>query len=139
MAPLSGTSIIPPGWVEHHRPVAAATMTAPAEVRTAGGPAPYPPDPSWSPDGVLLWAGKVRLQELKQETTALPTEQPTYGREYLVTFPMTEDNPVPKFSVGEHGDTVYVNGARLVLQHPMEGSLLWEHDYIAWLNHTQEG
>ena len=139
MAPLSGSKIIPDGWEEHHRPVAASTMTADAVVRSAGTPAPYPPDPEWSPDGVLLWTGKVRLQELKRATTALPTDQPTYGREYLVTFPMVEDNPVPKFKVGERGDTVYVDGSKLILQHPMAGSLLWEQDYIAWINHTQEG
>ena len=138
MAPFSSTRVIPEGWDTHHRPVAAGTMTAEAVVYRPGGPEPFPPDPAWDPSGELLWTGKCRLQELKQETTAVPTDQPTYGRSYLVTFPYSAENPVPKFNVGERGDTVTINGTVLILQHPMAGSLLWEHDYIAWANHTQE-
>lgn len=139
MAPLSSTKIIPDVWAEHHRPVAASTMTADAQVlRPNPDPMPYPPDESWQPF-IEVWAGKVRVQELKQETSALPGWQPTYGRAYLVTFPMTAGNPLPVLSVGEGGDIVRAVGFDFILQYPMAGSLLWEHDYLAWVNHTQQG
>lgn len=139
MAPLSNYPVIPEGWAEHHRPVAAGTMTADAVVRRPGGAAPYPPDPDWDPAGEKLWEGKVRVQELKRQSTSLPADQPTYGREYLITFPMLPGAPLPAFQVGDGGDLVRVAGFEFVLQHPMAGSLLWEHDYVAWLNHTQQG
>lgn len=139
MAPFSSSSVIPPGWEEHHRPVAAATMTAAATVRRPPGPEPYPPDPLWDPAGQLLWSGFCRLQELKQVTSTMPAEQPTVGRNYLITFPLGTDNPLPELKVGERGDVVTIDGVDFLLQHPMEGSLLWERDFIAWANHTQEG
>lgn len=139
MAPISGSKVIPPQWEEHHRPVAASTMTAEAVIRRPGGVAPYPPDPNWDPSGEVLWRGQARVQELKQPTTSFPADQPTYGRLYLVTLPIDSANPLPDLHVGEQGDVVHAVGQVLRLNHPMAGSLLWERDYVAYINHTQEG
>ena len=136
--PFPGTKIIPDGWSEHHRPVVAGGMTAECVVdRVVNGPAPFPLPEEWT-GRERVWAGRARIQELKRESTALPTEQPTESRQYLIQLPYLEANPLPHLHVGERGDLVTSNGTEYVLKQRMTGSELWAHDFIAWENQTQQ-
>lgn len=136
--PFPGTQIIPQGWAEHHRPVAAGGMTATCTVeRVTDGPAPFPPVEGWTPRE-LVWVGQCRVQELKREQSGDAAGQPTETRQYLVQLPYLEANPLPKLYVGERGDLVTSDGVEYILKQRMTGSLLWAHDFIAWENQTQQ-
>lgn len=136
--PFPGSSIIPPGWSEHHRPVVAGGMTADCVIeRVTDGPAPFPLPDGWT-GRAPVWSGMARIQELKRESTAFPTDQPTESRQYLIQLPMLAVNPLPPLHVGERGDIVTSNGVEYTLKQHMTGSELWAHDYIAWENQTQQ-
>lgn len=136
--PFPGTKIIPDGWAERHRPVAAGGMTGTCKVeRVTDGPEPFPPVEGWN-GREHLWAGRCRIQELKRESAALPTEQPSESRQYLVQLPYTTENPIPGLHVGERGDIVTHAGVEYILKQRMTGTLLWAHDFIAWENQTQQ-
>lgn len=136
MSPLPGWRAVPAGWAEAHAPVAEQTMTADAEFRRiSGGPAPWPIPENWDGGAEVLWETKVRLQELKREGVSDHAEQPTYTRQYLISAPLRG----PILRVGEYGDVVRIEGRTYRLLSEMQGSLLWERDFIAVLNETQEG
>lgn len=138
VSPLPNTRAIPAGWAEHHRPVAAATMTAPCTIRRlTDGPAPYPLPDGW--DGTEpVWSGTCRVQELKRENSPTPAGQPSELRQYLIGLPYLDDNPLPDLRTGERGDTVHAVGRVFNLKQSMAGSELWQHDFIAWENQTQQ-
>lgn len=136
--PFPGTKIIPDDWAEHHRPVAAGGMTGVCKIeRVTGGPEPFPPVEGWN-GREHLWAGQCRIQELKRESAALPTEQPSESRQYLVQLPYTTENPLLGLHVGERGDIVTHAWVEYILKQRMTGTLLWAHDFIAWENQTQQ-
>lgn len=135
MSPLPGWRAVPTGWAEAHAPVAEQTMTSDAEFRRiSGGPAPWPIPENWDGGAEVLWETKVRLQELKREGVSDHAEQPTYTRQYLISAPLRG----PILRVGEYGDVVRIEGRTYRLLSEMQGSLLWERDFIAVLNETQE-
>lgn len=140
MVGLPGMQVIPDGWAAAHRPVAAGAMTADCVIkRPAGGPPPYPLPPSW--DGtVTIWTGKCRVQELKRENSPIPGMQPSELRQYLVAMPFENDAgaPLPQLATGEGGDTVHTLGRAFGLKQSMTGSELWQNDFIAWENQTQQ-
>lgn len=134
MTPLPNMKPIPDGWAAAHRPVAEATMTAPARfLRIAEGPPPYPLPEDWTGEAEV-WATDVRVQELKRDGQPVPTEQPTTLREYLITAPLGG----PAIRVGERGDVIEAVGRRFNIQSSMAGSLLWEQDFICTENQTQQ-
>ncbi|OIH86019.1 hypothetical protein BLJ79_04280 [Arthrobacter sp. UCD-GKA] len=132
--------VIPTNWAEHHRPVAVQTMTAMCTIRRIQeGPAPYPLPDGWTNE-VIVWAGMCRLQELKRETSPVTAEQPTELRQYLIALPFEnrEGVPLPQLHTGERGDIVATTGRQFNLKQSMAGSLLWENDFIALENQTQQ-
>ena len=140
MSPLPGTAVFPANWAAHHRPVAVQTMTAMCTIRRIQeGPAPYPLPDGWTSE-VIVWTGMCRLQELKRENTVIPGEQPTELRQYLLALPFEnrEGVPLPQLYTGERGDIVATTGRTFNLKQSMAGSLLWENDFIAWENQTQQ-
>lgn len=140
MSPLPGWSVIPAGWAEHHRPVAVQTMTAMCTIRRIQeGPAPYQLPDGWTNE-VIVWTGMCRLQELKRETSPVTAEQPTEVRQYLIALPFEnrEGVQLPQLYTGERGDIVATTGRVFNLKQSMAGSLLWENDFIAWENQTQQ-
>lgn len=140
MSPLPNAMVIPTNWAAHHRPVAVQTMTAMCTIRRIQeGPAPYPLPDGWTNE-VIVWTGMCRLQELKRENTVTPGEQPTEIRQYLLALPFEnrEGVPLPQLFTGERGDIVSTVGRVFNLKQSMAGSLLWENDFIAWENQTQQ-
>lgn len=140
MSPLPSAMVIPTNWAEHHRPVAVQTMTAMCTIRRIQeGPAPYPLPDGWTNE-VIVWTGMCRLQELKRENTVVPGDQPTEVRQYLIALPFEnrEGVPLPQLYTGERGDIVATVGRLFNLKQSMAGSLLWENDFIAWENQTQQ-
>lgn len=136
MAPLGNTKLIPDGWAEYHRPIAAGGATADCQViRVGSEPAPYgevaPPPP-------VIWTGKCRLQQHNVMQSPAQAGQPLEVRQYLVMFPRDEANPLPLIEVGEGGDIVEVQGKRYRIRQKMNGSLEWEHDFIAREIQTQQ-
>ncbi|MFF5791128.1 DUF6093 family protein [Paeniglutamicibacter sp. NPDC012692] len=140
MSPLPATAIIPANWVTHHRPVAAQTMVSGCRIyRIAEGPPPYPIPEDWT-GRVLLWTGTCRVQELKREASIIPGEQPTELRQYMVGLPFENGQGVglPQLMTGERGDVVEAVDRVFNLKQSMAGSLLWQNDFIAWENQTQQ-
>lgn len=136
MSPIPGWQAIPDGWAAAHAPTVRATQTEPAVFkRIDGGPAPWPVPEDWDGDAEVLWETTVRLQALKREGIGEQAEQPTYTRQYLITAPPGG----PALRVGEHGDLATIKGKTYRLLSEMDGSLVWERDFIAVLNETQEG
>ena len=140
MSPLAGAAIFPADWAYHHRPVVKQTMTAMCTIRRIQeGPAPYPAPEGWTNE-VIVWTGMCRLQELKRENSPVTGEQPTELRQYLIALPFEnrEGVPLPPLHTGERGDIVETTGRVFNLKQSMAGSLLWENDFIAWENQTQQ-
>lgn len=139
MSPLfqhKGTpTLFPPGWAEHHRPVAEASMTADGTIhRITAGPAPYPKPPGWTGE-TLLHSTHFRVQEMNNRSSgAVPGEQPTQERQYLVVAPYG----IPALQAGERGDIIRVAGRELRVQQVLYGSQLWEVDIICTDNLTQQ-
>lgn len=137
---LANMKPLPDGWAAAHRPVAAQTMISGCRIyRIAEGPPPYPLPDDW--DGrVLLWTGSCRVQELKREASILPGDQPSELRQYLLALPFEnrEGIPLPQLMTGERGDVVEAVGRVFNLKQPMAGSTLWQNDFIAWENQTQQ-
>lgn len=135
MSPLPGTSVFPPGWAQHHRPTADATMTEPAIFkRVSAGPPPYPKPPGWT-EQTTIHQALTRVQSLNREGGGTPGEQPTAERQYLVTLPVID---APAFRAGERGDVVHVLGRQLRIVNIMFGSQLWEIDLVCVDNLTQQ-
>lgn len=140
MVGLPGMKVIPDGWAAAHRPVAAGGMTAECVIRRAvEGPPPYPLPAGW--DGSeIIWTGMCRVQELKRENSPIPGLQPSELRQYLLAFPFHNDNGValPQLRTGEGGDTVHAVSRMFNLKQSMTGNELWQNDFIAWENQTQQ-
>lgn len=140
MVGLPGMKVIPDGWAAAHRPVAAGAMTSECTIRRATlGPPPYPLPEGW--DGAeIIWTGRCRVQELKRENSPFSGQQPSELRQYLNAFPFHNDAGValPPLRTGESGDTVHVLGRVFNLKQSMTGSELWQNDFIAWENQTQQ-
>lgn len=140
MSPLPGWNVIPPNWSEHHRPVVEGTLTAECTIlRDVDGPPPYPRPPGWVAQETL-WTGQCRLQELKRENSTTPGLQPTETRQYLIVLPFQSAQGValPVLRTGERGDVVRVANRDFNLKQSMAGSELWENDFIAVENQTQQ-
>lgn len=127
--------VIPPGWAEHHRPVANATMTATGTIVRDEGPPKTWPAPPFN-ERVLVQC-EFRVQELKRELSPMPGGQPTEVRQYLITMPLAL--APADLRVGDEGDNVLVVGRRFQIKQKMAGSLLWEMDLICTENQTQQG
>ena len=139
MVGLPNTRVIPAGWAEHHRPTAAGTMTVPCTIKRSVGPPPYPLPENWT--GLdTLHVTVCRVQELKREGQAVPADQPTTIREYLVPVPLVnaEGTALPDLKVGEQGDIVYAAGRELRITNIMFGSLEFERDLVCVDNLTQQ-
>lgn len=143
MSPLPGYQVFPDGWSAHHRPVAAATMTATCDLADpAAGPAPFPPDPDWTGLITLATGIPCRVQELNSSHGAAPVEQPTRTRQYLVTLPVDQ---APELSAGERGTIItvtastdpHLQGRHLRVIDVMHGSEVWERDVVCVENLTQ--
>lgn len=140
MSPLPTAMVIPTGWAAHHRPVATQTMISACRIyRITEGPAPYPLPEGWT-GRALIWTGMCRVQELKRENSVTPGEQPTELRQYLVALPFEnrEGIPLPQLVTGERGDVVEAVDREFNLKQSMAGSTLWQNDFIAWENQTQQ-
>jgi hypothetical protein len=109
-------------------------MTAEVTVRRPGGPPPFPLPEGWTGGGEALYEGFCRLQELKRENAVVAADQPTELRQYLIGLPYE----APAFRTGDRGDVAYINGRQYNLKQSMGGSLLWQRDYIAVENQTQQ-
>lgn len=137
MSPLPRTRVVPPGWVEHHRPTAKSTMQSPAVFkRVSDGPAPFPPPQGW--DGSeTVWGGEppllVRVQQLNREGVTSTAEQPTAVHQYLITAPVDG----PQIRSGERGDIIHVEGRQLRIINESFGTYLWERDFTCIDNLTQ--
>lgn len=107
-------------------------------VRITDGPPPYPLPDGWTPEAQVWPApgetGRCRVQELKRENTADAADQPTELRQYLIGLPYG----APPFRTGERGDILRTVGREFNLKQSMAGSELWQADYIAWENQTQQ-
>lgn len=134
MSPIPSATIFPPGWAEHHRPTAEASMTEPAIFkRISSGPAPFPLPPEWT-GAETIWTATVRVQaQSKQAGDSVTAEQPTTTHEYLVTAPVGG----PELRVGERGDVIHVLGRQLRITDSRTGSQLWELDLLCVDNLTQ--
>lgn len=146
MSPLPGHQVISDGWSVAHRPVAEATHNATMTLHAGTtGPAPFPPDPQWSPDGDTLTPAPVRcrVQRLVSENTTLQGEQVNGTRRYQITAPV---DVVPDLTITDHGpvlrltggDDPGLTGARLKVVDEQLGSYSWERVLIAVHNQTQD-
>lgn len=81
-----------------------------------------------------------RLQELKREESPIVGLQPRETRQYLLVLPFKNAAgvPLPDLRTGEQGDVARVTGRSFNLKQSMAGSELWEKDFIAVENQTQE-
>lgn len=77
---------------------------------------------------------------MKRENTSNPGLQPTETRQYLIVLPFQNDLGItlPQLITGEGGDVVRVVGRTFNLKQSMAGSELWENDFIAVENQTQQ-
>lgn len=133
MSPLSGSRVIPPGWAEHHRPVADQTMTAPCRIlRPDAGP---PPFGSTAPAETVIWSGFCRVQTLAtRRDGGVQADQVQAIAEALIVTPV---EVLPLARGGEGGDIVETVGRRYQILRVTPGSLLWETDLICQDNQTQ--
>lgn len=137
MAPLANTTVIPPGWQTHHRPVADKTMTLPCRIlRPASGPPGWGEDEApesviWPPEGKN---GFCRLQQLERDNNVLPADQPTWIRRMLGVVPV---EVLPLARGGDGGDILEAGGRRYPILQVLPGSLIWECDLILQDNQTQ--
>lgn len=135
MSPLPNTRVVPTGWAEHHRPVAAGTRTATGQLlRDTGEPMPYP-----LPDGWLgaepIWTGTVRVQQSNWANDPVTGLQPMQLRRYLITADVAV---LADVKVGEDGDIMLVDGRQYRVMQALRGSLLWEADLYCQDNQTQQ-
>lgn len=136
--PLEGSRVIPAGWVEHHRPVAEATMVG-AKIRlrdpaedTLGD---FDEETGTRPvvKAAPYFDGPCRVQQQKQPQVGSAGEQRVTSHDYLIAVPVS----VTTVAVG-HVGVVYecaadpsLVGRELKVTDVLRGSLAWERDLIA--------
>jgi len=134
VSPLQNTYIIPPGWAEAHRPVAAKTLPDAGTIhRVTAGPPPFPKPEGWT-GRTLVYEGNFRVTQLNREGGGTPGEQPTQERAYMITG-LTD---IPYLQAGERGDIISVGGREYRVRQVLFGSDLWEMDIICTDNLTQQ-
>lgn len=142
MVGLPNTRVIPAGWAEHHRPTANGTMTATIEWFHRGQPEPYELPEGWTgPEP--FHTSPCRVQELNASGRAVPTEQPVFERDYLVSIPI---DGAPEIRAGEQDgdygkvtacDDPLLIGRILNVTDVQHGSLMFERDIVCTDTLTQ--
>jgi len=136
--PLPGSRVIPAGWVEHHRPVAEATLVgAKIRLRDPAGDTQGEFDDTTGTYPVVTatpyYDGNCRVQQQKQPQVGTTGAQRITTHDYLIAIPAT----VTTAAVGHVGE-VYecaadpsLVGRALKVTDVLRGSLVWERDLIA--------
>ena len=148
MVGLNRTTIIPPEWERHHRPVAASTMTGLCRVIRPGQPGGYP-DFETAPDVVLVET-VCRVQQQNRPGRVNAEGQLVDSRDYLVTIPadawptgavVDDTGPilvVDGYLPGHAGDPDLV-GRRLRVEQVLHGTLRFERDLHCTVDLTEPG
>jgi hypothetical protein len=142
VSPLPGHRVFPSGWAQHHRPTVNGTMTATIAWFHRGTPEPYELPEGWTgPEP--FHTSPCRVQELNASGRAVPTDQPVFERDYLVSIPI---EGAPEIRAGEQdGDYGKVTdcedpllvGRILNVTDVQHGSLMFERDIICTDTLTQ--
>ena len=148
MVGLKRTTVIPPGWEAHHRPVAVSTMTGRCRVIRPGQPGSYP-DFEPSPETALVET-VCRVQQQDRPGRVNAGGQLVDSRDYLVTIPAEKwptgtvvDDTGPILVVdgylpGHAGDPDLV-GRHLRVEQVLHGTLRWERDLYCTVDLTEPG
>ena len=148
MVGLNRTTIIPPGWEAHHRPVAVSTMTGLCRVIRPGQPGSYP-DFEPGPETVLVET-VCRVQQQNRPGRVNAEGQLVDSREYLVTIPanawptgtvVDDTGPilvVDGYLPGHAGDPDLV-GRHLHVEQVLHGTLRFERDLYCTVDLTEPG
>ena len=149
MVGLNRTTIIPPDWETHHRPVAVSTMTGLCRVIQPGQPGSYP-DFETAPDVVLVET-VCRVQQQQNRAARGDSQgQLVDSRDYLVTIPAEKwptgtvvDDTGPILVVdgylpGHAGDPDLV-GRHLHVEQVLHGTLRFERDLYCTVDLTELG
>lgn len=137
MVGLPHHQVIPPGWQEHHRPVAEQTMTGICDLTGPMGPPDYG-ETKPSPGEALASAVPCRVQQTRGESRADAVGQLVDTRQYLVTLPLsqvpdltiTDEGPIVRvlsYKPGHDGDPTLVDRP-LRVTNVQRGTLVWERD-----------
>lgn len=139
--PFAGTKVIPPGWSDHHRPVAAGTMTATCNLRlpgvTSGSFNSTSGTQGGTPNTPYLTGAKCRLQAQsigEKGVEHLVADQQVTTMLYLVAIDWSTGGAVEP-AVGHLVDVVTAEDATMVgrtltVKAVVRGSLVWERDLI---------
>lgn len=145
---LNRTTIIPPGWEAHHRPVARSTMTGECRVIRPGAPGGYP-DFEPAPETVLVET-VCRVQQQNRPGRVNAEGQLVDSRDYLVTIPadawpagtvVDDTGPilvVDGYRPGHAGDPDLI-GRHLHVEQVLHGTLRWERDLYCTVDLTEPG
>lgn len=148
MVGLNRTTIIPPDWETHHRPVAVSTMTGLCRVIRPGQPGSYP-DFETGPETVLVET-VCRVQQQNRPGRVNAEGQLVDSRDYLVTIPadawptgtvVDDTGPilvVDGYLPGHAGDPDLV-GRHLRVEQVLHGTLRWERDLYCTVDLTETG
>lgn len=148
MVGLKRTTVIPPGWEAHHRPVARSTMTGKCRVIRPGQPGGYP-DFEAAPDVVLVET-VCRVQQQNRPGRVNAEGQLVDSRDYLVTIPadawpagtvVDDTGPilvVDGYLPGHAGDPDLV-GRHLRVEQVLHGTLRFERDLYCTVDLTETG
>lgn len=148
MVGLKRTTVIPPGWEAHHRPVAVSTMTGRCRVIRPGQPGSYP---DFEPSSETVLVETVcRVQQQDRPGRVNAEGQLVDSRDYLVTIPAEKwptgtvvDDTGPILVVdgylpGHAGDPDLV-GRHLHVEQVLHGTLRWERDLYCTVDLTETG
>lgn len=148
MVGLNRTTIIPPDWEAHHRPVARSTMTGECRVIRPGAPGGYP-DFQPAPETVLVET-VCRVQQQNRPGRVNAEGQLVDSRDYLVTIPadawptgtvVDDTGPilvVDGYLPGHAGDPDLI-GRHLRVEQVLHGTLRWERDLYCTVDLTETG
>ncbi|MFC8732177.1 DUF6093 family protein [Luteimicrobium sp. NPDC057192] len=142
--PFDTTTVIPPTWSEHHRPVTEGAMSATIRLENPGESGWDPVNGSTPGTPTVLWSGLARVQQNDtQSGQADAVDQDVALTTYLVVIP--KDAPQPTADVtsvvitgnAENGDPDLV-GKRFTVRSVETGSLTWERDLTCELDQTNQ-
>ena len=149
MVGLNRTTIIPPDWETHHRPVAVSTMTGLCRVIRPGQPGSYPGFEA-APETVLVET-VCRVQQQQNRAARGDSQgQLVDSRDYLVTIPanawptgtvVDDTGPilvVDGYLPGHAGDPDLV-GRHLHVEQVLHGTLRFERDLYCTVDLTEPG